>query len=88
MKKFKLHKDEFKQPDERTVLKYKDFNRLRMDYNEVTQPQRKPLYKNKRMFLLLLLIAITAYAIYISNKNEKDKPKDQQQIHQTTTHAI
>jgi len=77
MKKYKLNtEDQKKLPSEKVILKHKNFNDLRMQYNEVTKRPKQPLYKNKRMFLLLVLIAVTAYAIYISsNEKENDKGK-------------
>lgn len=84
MRKYKLHNDPKKGiPSEEMISKHKDFNGLRMKYDEVTKRSRVPLYKNKRMFLLLLLIAVAAYAIYISNKEDKkDQNKDVQSTQQ------
>ncbi len=65
MKKYKIHKDNKKQQklSAEEIDQYKDFQSLMVKYNDITKPQKLPLYKNKRVFLFLILLALIAYLL-------------------------
>ncbi len=60
MKKYKLHKGQPESLREEDILKYKDFGRLRHQYDQVTKRPKQPLYKNPYMFLVLVIIILLA----------------------------
>ncbi len=61
MSKYKFHIDP-KEPSEEQVNRHKDFSKLVYSYQKMTRPlYKKPLYKNKRAFLVLLLILLLVY---------------------------
>ena len=64
MKEFKINREaKAKLPPKEVIEKYKDFKKLHTDYNEVMKRPRKPLYKNKKLFMFLLLLAIAAWVL-------------------------
>lgn len=79
MRKYKINRTaEQKIPSKETIEKYKDFSRLSHAYDHYAKRPKKPLYKDKRMFLFILLIALMAYLLSEAIEEEKkDKPQDQ-----------
>ncbi|MBK7129856.1 MAG: hypothetical protein IPH66_10895 [Crocinitomicaceae bacterium] len=75
MRQYKINrKGDQKVPTKETIEKYKDFSRLTHAYDHYTKRPKKPLYKDKRMFLFILLIALMAYLLTeVFDKEEKDK---------------
>jgi len=63
--KYKINRDQKEPsvPTKEQMEKYKDFSRLKANYDKVTKRPKKPLYKDKRFFLGLLVIAIIAYLL-------------------------
>jgi hypothetical protein len=45
------------------MQKYKDFSRLKANYDKTTKRPIKPIYKDKKFFLGLLIIVIIAYLL-------------------------
>jgi len=81
MKKYKINRDKKTKeaiPSDRVIEKYRDFNQLRVSYNDVTKRSKIPLYKNKKMFLFLLLIALVAWVV--SEEIAKEKQEDSTEI--------
>ena len=78
MRKYKVNRTEPKKvPSKETIEKYKDFSRLSHAYDEIVKRPKKPLYRDKKMFLFLLIVALLAYVIAQSVKEDKkDEPKD------------
>lgn len=82
MKEYKLNKakKETTTPSDEVIDKFKNFDKLRMQYDEVVKPPKTPLYKNKRLFLLLLLIAVVAWVVAIAiEEEEENKEKEEKQ---------
>jgi len=86
MREYKLNKDKKETtatPTDEVINKYKNFDNIRVQYNEVVKPPKKPLYKNRKLFLLLLLIAVVAWVVAIAideekeNKEKEEKEKTQ-----------
>ena len=76
MRKYKVNRTaETKVPSKETIEKYKDFSRLSHAYDHYTKRPKKPIYKDKRMFLFILIIALMAYLI--AESLEADKKEEQ-----------
>lgn len=74
MRKYKINRDNKpKLPPPEVIDKYKDFNKLRTQYSDITKPPKLPLYRNRKLFLFLLLIGLLAWLIAESIKEEKEK---------------
>jgi len=72
MRKYKINRDnERKLPPHAVSDKFKDFDKIRMQYGEITKRPKQPLYKNKKLFMLLILIALVAWVVSESIKEEK-----------------
>ena len=82
MREYKLNKDKKDTlPSDEVIKKHKNFNDLRVSYDEVMKRPREPLYKNKKLFMLLLLIGLTIWMIYEyaeEKKDEKEEPKTEE----------
>ena len=64
MKKYKIHKRKKKLAlSEEQIKKYQNFDKLFVDYNDLTKRKKTPLHKSKKRFLYLLLLALAAYII-------------------------
>ncbi|MBI3133148.1 MAG: hypothetical protein HYZ14_00590 [Bacteroidetes bacterium] len=73
MRKYKVNRTATqKVPSQETIEKYKDFSRLSHAYDHYTKRPKKPIYKDKRMFLFILLIALMAYLLSESFADEKE----------------
>jgi hypothetical protein len=66
MKKYKINKDPKKtlKLSKSDIQRYKNFNNLMLQYDEITKRPQIPLYKNKKLFMLLLILALIAYLIF------------------------
>ena len=66
MKKYKINSNpkKPKKITEKDILKYKNFNSLMVNYNDITKRKKLPLYRNKKVFLFLILLALVAYLLY------------------------
>ncbi|MBK6526486.1 MAG: hypothetical protein IPG07_13645 [Crocinitomicaceae bacterium] len=82
MRKYKVNRTaEQKIPSKETIEKYKNFSQLSHAYDHYTKKPKKPLYKDKRMFLFILVIALLAYLLSEAVQEEKkDKDKDKIEI--------
>ncbi|UKN01700.1 hypothetical protein K6119_18410 [Paracrocinitomix mangrovi] len=78
MRKYKVNRGEpVKMPSKEAIEKYKDFSRLRHEYDEMVRRPQKPLYKDKKMFLVLLIILLLTYLIILATEEKEGKKKDQ-----------
>lgn len=76
MRKYKINRNSGQKiPSKETIEKYKDFSRLSHAYDHYTKRPKKPLYKDKRMFLFILLIALIAYLLAEAIEEEKQIEK-------------
>lgn len=77
MRKYKINRSaEQKTPSKETIEKYKDFSRLSHTYDHYTKRPKKPLYKDRRMFLFILIIALMAYLLSeAAQEDEQEKDK-------------
>jgi hypothetical protein len=66
MKKYRINKNQKAKPKltKSDIQRYKSFNSLMLQYDEVTKRSKIPLYKNKKLFMLLLILALIAYLIF------------------------
>ena len=72
MRKYKINRDkERKLPPHAVSDKFKDFNKIRTQYSDITRRPKQPLYKDKKLFMLLILIAVVAWVVSESIKEEK-----------------
>jgi len=64
MKKYTIHKRKktIKLTNEQ-IMKYQNFDKLFVSYNELTKRKKPPIYKSKKWFLFLILLALAAYVI-------------------------
>jgi len=80
MRKYTINRGkEQKIPSKDTIEKYKDFSRLSHAYDLYTKRPKKPLYKDKRMFLFILLIALMAILLAEAAK-EKETEEDKIEV--------
>ena len=66
MKKYKINKGPKKKLKltKSDIQRHKNFNKLMLQYDEITSRPKIPLYKNKKLFMLLLILALIAYLIF------------------------
>ena len=76
MRKYKINRTaEQKIPSKEAIEKYKDFSRLSHAYDHYTKRPKKPLYKDRRMFLFILIIALMAYLLSeVLDEEENEQP--------------
>ncbi|MEO9532098.1 MAG: hypothetical protein ABJG68_06770 [Crocinitomicaceae bacterium] len=63
MRKYKVNREPVKLPSKEAMAKYKDFSRLTHEYDTVVKRPKKPLYKDKKMFILIIILALMAVLI-------------------------
>lgn len=85
MRKFRLGDKREEDPSEATVSKYQDFGKVVTGYERLAKDiHRKPLYKDKRLFLFVLIALLLLYLIWESSQKShdddahKDAPSGQQ----------
>ena len=72
MRKYKVNRDQpVKLPSKEAMAKYKDFSRLTHEYDNVVKRPKKPLYKDKKMFIFILIVALIAVLIARSMAEDK-----------------
>ena len=77
MREYKLNKDKKDTiPSDEAIKKHKNFNDLRVSYDEVKKRPREPLYKNRKLFMLLLLIGLTIWMMYEYADDSKEEEKE------------
>ena len=79
MKKYKINKGPKKtlKISKSDIHRYKNFNKLMLQYDEVTKRPETPLYKNKKLFLFLIIISLVAYFVYKEVQKEESTQKEQ-----------
>ncbi|MBD3639337.1 MAG: hypothetical protein HUJ25_18415 [Crocinitomicaceae bacterium] len=84
MRKYKVNRKEpVKMPSKETIEKYKDFPRLRHEYDSYVKRPKKPLYKDKKMFWFILLILLLTYLIVQSVNDKKEEEESNTKSGQT-----
>lgn len=75
------------EPDKGKIEKHKNFKKLKANYDDAVKPlYKKPLYKDKRTFLVILIIFLLAYIISeITEKEKKDIQQPKQGITDSTS---
>ena len=64
MKKYKIHKvKKANNITDKQIMKYQNFDKLFVSYNDLTKRKKTPIYKSKKWFLFLLLLALASYLI-------------------------
>ena len=64
MRKYKVNREKPVQlPSKEAMAKYKDFSRLSHEYQTAVKRPKKPLYKDKKMFIVLIILALMAILI-------------------------
>ncbi len=78
MRKYKINRTkEVKLPSAETIAKYKNYRRLRHEYDRLVKRPKKPLYRDRKLFLVLLLIVLIAYLVSQAiNEDEEKKSED------------
>lgn len=71
MKKYKLNNDKKKEPTPAQVKKYKDFSTVAHNYERLTKRQKKPLYRDPKLFILLLLIGLIFLLVFMESEKEE-----------------
>jgi hypothetical protein len=56
-------KTDVPEPSDEQIVRYKDFSRVKANYQAAKSMHKMPLYKNKKVFLALILIVILAFLI-------------------------
>lgn len=74
MKEYKLNKakKETTTPSDEVINKHKNFDNLRVQYNDVVKPPKQPLYKNRKLFIFLILIGLVAWLVAEAIQEEKE----------------
>lgn len=64
MSKFSINRNQkSKEPTDEQINRHKDFSRLSANYDLLVKRNKKPLYKNPKLFLYLFLFAVILYLI-------------------------
>jgi hypothetical protein len=45
------------------VNKYKNFDKIRAQYEDIVRRPKTPLYKNKKLFLFIIIVGILAWLV-------------------------
>jgi hypothetical protein len=77
--KYKFNIDN-KEPAADKIDKYRDFKKLKANYDESVKPlYKKPLYRDKKAFLVVLIIALLTYILVeVFGEDKKEDKKDPQ----------
>lgn len=71
MRKYKVNREPVKLPSKEAMAKYKDFSRLSHEYDTVVKQPKKPLYKDKKLFIFLIIVGLLA--VLISNAMSEEE---------------
>lgn len=78
MRKYKVNrKKPVKLPSKEAMEKYKDFSRLRHEYDRYVKRPTKPIYKDKKLFFFILMIALMALIFAQMAKEDKEKKENE-----------
>jgi len=89
VRKYKINRtEEVKLPNAETIRKYKDFSRLRHEYDSVVKRPRKPLYRDRKLFFILLFVALLALLLaQVASEEKEDEKSDEnpktEELHET-----
>jgi hypothetical protein len=88
MDKFKINREKINIP-EGAIERNKNFKKLKANYDDAVKPlYKKPLYKDKKAFLVILIILLLAYIISEvtdAESTEKNKNNGQDSVTSNTT---
>lgn len=74
MRKFKLDHTPPETPPQEDLSKYKDFGKVVTGYQKLTHDiHRKPLYKDRRLFLFVVIALLLLYLIFEAERTEKQE---------------
>ena len=74
MRKFKLDHTPPETPPQEDLSKYKDFGKVVTGYQKLAHDiHRKPLYKDRRLFLLVVIALLLLYLIFEAERTEKQE---------------
>jgi hypothetical protein len=78
MRKYKVNREPVKLPSKEAMAKHKSFSRLTHEYDTVVKRPKKPLYKDKKMFVFILIVGLLAVLIARSMADEEsaEEPQD------------
>lgn len=63
MKKYKINKEQDQELSDQEISQYKDFGKLRANYDAITKRSVKPLYKRPIYFFILILVILLLFLI-------------------------
>ena len=85
MRKYKLNRThERTVPTDAMVNKYKNFDKMRAQYEDVVRRPKTPLYKNKKLFLFIIIVGILAWLVAEAIEVEENSEQIQQTIERWT----
>lgn len=85
MRKYKLNRThERTVPTDAMVNKYKNFDKMRAQYEDVVRRPKTPLYKNKKLFLFIIIIGLLAWLVAEAIDVEENKEQIQHNIERWT----
>ena len=85
MRKYKLNRThERTVPSDAMVNKYKNFDKMRAQYEDVVRRPKTPLYKNKKLFLFIIIVGILAWLVAEAIEVEENSEQIQQTIERWT----
>ncbi len=74
MREYKIHKAPVEeQLTDQDINQHKDFGKLTANYDRITKPPTKPLYKDPKAFLGLVLILIIVYLLMMAEAEEQQQ---------------
>ena len=74
MRKFKLDHTPPETPPQEALSKYKDFGKVVTGYQKLAHDiHRKPLYKDRRLFLFVVIALLLLYLIFEAERTEKQE---------------
>lgn len=85
MKEYKLNKTkkETATPTDEVINKYKNFDNIRAQYNDVVKRPKQPLYKNRKLFFFLVLIGLVAWLVAEAILEEKENKDEDNETNKT-----
>jgi hypothetical protein len=68
MRKFKLQSDERPiEPSQAQIERHKNVERFYHDYELLTKRSKKPIYRDRKLYLLMVLIGIILFLLFLED---------------------
>ena len=68
MRKFKLQSDEQPiEPTQAQIERHKNVERFYHDYELLTKRSKKPIYRDRKLYLLMVLIGIILFLLFLED---------------------